>query len=236
MVKACDSDGSFGPVVSSDSCRAGFDFTLNFEETVLGLLPHILLLLSTPVRLAALWHRGNRTQRISLLGILKVVRFLCPYSVVSIHLCRQITTSLLTACNIVLLALVVELRSNWTSATLPLASFTFMSSLCILLLSPLEHARTVRPSHFLQFFLLVLLVCDAVRLRSIFLVRYPSAILATASIRLGLTGFLLILESWNKRSLLLSTSDKSLSPEETIGLFGERLFCYLNPIFRQGDF
>lgn len=101
-------------------------------------------------------------------------------------------------------------------------------------LSQLEHRRAVRPSHLLQFFLLVLFLCDAVRLRTLFLMDYPTSLVTPASIHTLLTGFLLLLESLDKRELFNSEGDRRLPPEETVGLFGKRLFWYLNALFKEG--
>lgn len=98
----------------------------------------------------------------------------------------------------------------------------------------MEHSRAVRPSHLLQFFLLVLLLCDAVRLRTLFLMDYPTSLVTPASIHTFLTGVLLLLESLDKRELFKSDGDRKLPPEETIGLFGKRFFWHLNDLFMQG--
>ena len=104
----------------------------------------------------------------------------------------------------------------------------------IVTLFRLEHSKAVRPSYLLQFFLLVLLLCDAVRLRTLFLMDYPTSLVTPASIHTFLTGLLLLLESLDKRELFNSDKDRKLPPEETIGLFGQRLFWYLNGLFREG--
>lgn len=114
------------------------------------------------------------------------------------------------------------------------ASLEFLGSLIIVTLSRLEHSRAVRPSHLLQFFLLVLLVCNGVRLRTLYLMDYPALLVVPASIHTFLTGLLLLLESLEKRELFFSDRDRRLPPEETIGLFGKRLFWYLNGLFRDG--
>lgn len=92
----------------------------------------------------------------------------------------------------------------------------------------------MRPSHLLQFFLLLLLLCDAVRLRTLFLMDYPTSIVTPASIHTFLTGSLLLLESLDKRELFRSDGDRKLPPEETMGLFGRRVFWYLNGLFKEG--
>jgi ATP-binding cassette subfamily C (CFTR/MRP) protein 1 len=84
----------------------------------------------------------------------------------------------------------------------------FVASLVIVVLSRLEHIKAVRPSHLLQFFLLVLLLCNAVRLRTLFLMEYSTSLVTSASIHTFLTG--------------------------SVGLFGKTLFWYLNGFFREG--
>lgn len=73
MSQVCGTDGSFGPAVGP--CRGGFDFTLTFEESVLGLLPQVILLLLAPIRLMTLRRRRERIAKNSHLGFLKLV---CP--------------------------------------------------------------------------------------------------------------------------------------------------------------
>lgn len=114
------------------------------------------------------------------------------------------------------------------------AALEFLSSLLIVTLSQLEHSRAVRPSQLLQSFLLILLLCDAVRLRTLFLMDYPASIVTTASIHTFLTGLLLLLESLDKRELFRSDGDRKLPPEETMGLFGKSVFWFLNGLFREG--
>ncbi|KAF1972843.1 P-loop containing nucleoside triphosphate hydrolase protein [Bimuria novae-zelandiae CBS 107.79] len=285
MSAACPSDGSFGPGVGS--CRGGFDFTLGFEDSILGVLPQAALLLLAPIRLATLRRRRDRVARRSHLGFLKTATgFAYIFS------------------SIILLAIWSEIDAFKTSLSVASAALESTSSLLILTLSRLEHSRAVRPSHLLQFFLLVLLLCDAVRLRTLFLMDYPASIVTPASIHTFLTGLLLLLESLDKRELFNSDGDRKLPegrgvstsgggsrdgaqascrsdlkgavvstktvgarvllearhahtfghrlrlclrlsqpmpmplyfrvPEETIGLFGKRLFWYLNGLFKEG--
>jgi hypothetical protein len=54
-------DNNFGPVVNS-ACRDGFDFTLLFEQAILGLVPAVAFLLVCPLRLRILVKRDVRTQ------------------------------------------------------------------------------------------------------------------------------------------------------------------------------
>ncbi|KAJ4289146.1 hypothetical protein N0V90_011488 [Kalmusia sp. IMI 367209] len=64
--------------------------------------------------------------------------------------------------------------------------------------------------------------------------KYPPSLVTPASIHTFLTGLLLLLESLDKRELFNSDGDRELPPEETTGLFGKRLFWYLNGLFKEG--
>ncbi|KAF2472940.1 putative ATP-binding cassette transporter [Lindgomyces ingoldianus] len=215
MSRVCQTDSSFGPGIGS--CRGGFDFTLVFEDSVLGLLPQAAFLLFAPIRLATLRRRRHKVAKNSHLGVLKLVATGC-YAISSI----------------LLLVIWAKIESYKTKLSILSASLEFLGSLVLVTLSRLEHTRAVRPSHLLQFFLLVLLLCDAVRLRTLFLVDYPSVLVTSASIHTFLTGLLLLLESLDKRELFYSDEDRTLPPEETVGLFGKRLFWYLNGLFKEG--
>ena len=64
-------DNTFGPYAKQ--CRGGFDFTLFFEETILSILPLVIILLITPARI---WYMIRRTNKVtgSQLFVLKSVR------------------------------------------------------------------------------------------------------------------------------------------------------------------
>ena len=64
-------DDVFGPVVKG--CRANFDFTLLFEQSILTIGPAALLLLFAPPRLIRLL-RSNRKTLSSRLRVYKTVR------------------------------------------------------------------------------------------------------------------------------------------------------------------
>ena len=71
MSRVCQSDASFGPGIGS--CRGGFDFSLTFEESILGIIPQAAILLLVPLRLATLQRRRDRVAKDSHLGFLKMV-------------------------------------------------------------------------------------------------------------------------------------------------------------------
>ena len=63
-------DDTFGPY--AHHCRGGFDFTLFFEESVLSILPLVLLLLVAPFRTSYLIRRTVKVNS-SIILTLKVV-------------------------------------------------------------------------------------------------------------------------------------------------------------------
>jgi hypothetical protein len=58
--------------IGTGSCRGGFDFSLLFEESILEILPIILMLIAIPVRL---WHLSQKRNKVvgSFLVLLKLV-------------------------------------------------------------------------------------------------------------------------------------------------------------------
>lgn len=215
MAKPCPLDGYFGPVIGS--CRGGFDFTLVFEESILGLAPQVLLLVLTPIRLFTLRRRRSKIAKDSHLGFLKLT-----------------TSTLYVISNIILLVLWAKMGIYRTNTSVASALFELLGSIAVVLLSRLEHTRAMRPSHLLQLFLLLMLMCDAVRLRTLFLMQYPTTLVVMASIKIVLTGFLLLLESLDKSPLIAPDQRSNLAPEDTIGLFSQKLFLHLNGLFRTG--
>ena len=72
-------DNSFGPAIDP-RCRDGFDFTLLFEQAILGLVPAVAFLLVCPLRLRLLVKRDVRTHP-HIMRLAKLVSNLTsPYS------------------------------------------------------------------------------------------------------------------------------------------------------------
>lgn len=53
-------DDAFGPAINEE-CRGGFDFTLLFEQSMLGILPAAIFLLAFPARFAYLARQEEKT-------------------------------------------------------------------------------------------------------------------------------------------------------------------------------
>ncbi len=73
---SCDIiDNTFGP--HAGTCRGGFDFTLLFEETILVILPVVIILMVAPFRIFYLLKRRTKVTT-SWLLISKLVSILPP--------------------------------------------------------------------------------------------------------------------------------------------------------------
>jgi ATP-binding cassette subfamily C (CFTR/MRP) protein 1 len=215
-MKPCPLDGTFGPTVGQ--CRGGFDFTLTFEESILGLAPQIILILLTPARFLTLRGRRVKLLKNSHLGFLKTV-----------------STILYVLSSLISVVLWKRHESYRTKTSVAFTIGQLLGAVAITLLSKVEHSRSMRPSHLLQFFLLIMLLCNAVRLRTLFLMQYSTTLVVTASIHTFLTGALLTLESLDKSPLLTSGHPSKRSPEETLGLFAKGFFWHLNGLFWTGE-
>ena len=64
-------DDTFGPHAAN--CRGDFDFTLQFEETILSILPLAILLIIAPLRIWYLFKRDRKVVQSPVLS-LKLVR------------------------------------------------------------------------------------------------------------------------------------------------------------------
>jgi ATP-binding cassette, subfamily C (CFTR/MRP), member 1 len=60
-------DDTFGP--HATNCRGGFDFTLQFEETILSLSPLAILLLIAPLRIFYLFKKEKKVDKSPLLAL-----------------------------------------------------------------------------------------------------------------------------------------------------------------------
>ncbi|PMD29625.1 hypothetical protein L207DRAFT_615485 [Hyaloscypha variabilis F] len=205
-------DNTFGPHASN--CRGGFDFTLLFEDTILSILPISLVLLVAPSRLYYLLRRQTKVTWSPLLP-LKLILY--------------------TVYEVLALCLVV----NWanpgvtkTQASVPSAVLTLVGYLALPILSYVEHVKSGRPSSLISGYLLVSLLCDMTRTRTLWL-RDEGKIASDFTAGVAVKFVLLLLEAVEKRRILLP-SYKSYPFEATSGIFSRCFFCWLSPLFRRG--
>lgn len=120
-----------------------------------------------------------------------------------------------------------------TKTSVPAAVFGLLVASVVSGLSFLEHSRSIRPSTLLQVYLLISLLLDAARARSLWLIgsygSIPSVFIAAVAVKLWIGFF----ECIEKRRLL-QEDYKSLTVESTSGIFNISVFWWLNRLLVTG--
>ncbi|ETS81268.1 hypothetical protein PFICI_06270 [Pestalotiopsis fici W106-1] len=209
-------DDSFGPSVSSQDCRGGFDLTLLFEESILAILPAAIFLLVTPFRASRL---VRQTRKLKLNAL---------------YAAKLLATAVYVGLQLTLLVLSSD-SSIRTHATIAAASLTFVSALMLAPLSHLEHGKSSRPSFLISFYLGFTAILDIARVRTQWFLPNNRSVAAVLTVSLIVKCLLLTLEEMGKRSLLPGTRSGNISLESTSGLFNRSTFWWLNSLLLQGS-
>lgn len=114
------------------------------------------------------------------------------------------------------------------------SALSLTSGLVLAALSHLEHAKTIRPSFLISFYLIITVILDAVRVRTQWLARQNQAIADSLTASLAIKCVLVVLEGVEKRSLLLGL-DRHFSRESTAGLISRSSFWWLNSLLVRGS-
>ncbi|KAI0531750.1 P-loop containing nucleoside triphosphate hydrolase protein [Xylaria digitata] len=202
-------------IICGDDCRGGgFDFTVQFEELVLAILPTAVFLLLTPFRALVLLRRRIIARRNSL------------------YVAKLVTIGAYVGLQ---LALVVqwaqpELRSSVSIASTVLS---LVSGLSLVLLSHLEHAKSIRPSFIIAFYLISTVLFDIARTRTQWLRKDADGVAATLTASLTVKIALLTLEAIEKRRLLVG-GYREYPRESTSGPLSRGFFLWLNSLLLSG--
>jgi ATP-binding cassette subfamily C (CFTR/MRP) protein 1 len=129
--------------------------------------------------------------------------------------------------------IVVSQSSFQTRASLASALLTLAAALGLCILSYFEHAKNIRPSSIINFYLLLTSTFDAAQLRTKWLRGGDTAENGLASAILAIKLLVLIHEATEKRRLVFAPYADP-SPEATSGLYSRGLFWWLNPLFQTG--
>jgi ATP-binding cassette, subfamily C (CFTR/MRP), member 1 len=113
------------------------------------------------------------------------------------------------------------------------SALSFVSGLSLALLSHLEHAKSIRPSFLINFYLLITVFFDAARVRTQWLARTDDGVASTLTASLVVKCAMLVLEAVEKRSLLLGL-DRQFSTESTSGMISRSSFWWLNSFLLSG--
>ncbi|KAK8017726.1 P-loop containing nucleoside triphosphate hydrolase [Apiospora rasikravindrae] len=209
-------DDAFGPVV--DECARTFDFTLLFEETILSILPSAVFLILGAIRLATLFTRKSRVGGVILRSI------------------KLLVIGVLLAFSVVLLALwaVSDDRSSQrTRATVPAAAISMVDCFAFMALSYMEHGKSLGPPLLMDTYLLISILFDIVRIRTLWMAGTSTAISALFTVTMGLKIGLLALEEVRK-DRWLGPEIKQCGNEITGGIFTRTLFSWVNRMLWRG--
>ncbi|EAA65334.1 hypothetical protein AN0015.2 [Aspergillus nidulans FGSC A4] len=206
--------------VHARSCRGGFDFTLLFEELALCILPIAFVITLSPIRIYTLLQTDSKVGP-SKRPILKTSGWLLWGA---LQFLQAIIWALPNARN--------------TRASIAASLLMGCGSLILCVLSYMEHFRNVRPSLLLELYLLVTLLFDVTRTRTLWLRDdndYNKLMAVIASFAVAVKVVLVVLEGWQKRAIL-KDKYRAYPPEALAGLANRVLFWWLNPLFFKGYF
>ncbi|KAH6646791.1 ABC transporter type 1, transmembrane domain-containing protein, partial [Truncatella angustata] len=209
-------DDTIGPGISTSNCRGGFDFTVLFEESFLIVAPASVLLILLPFRV---------------LNLARQPRLLPRNAIHSSKLIAVFLYSLLQLAVLVDVALYPQLQ---TRVSIPAAVLALAAGLGLLVISHLEHTRSIRPSFLITSFLIVTLLFDIVRARTQWLFHNHVASAGLLTVSVAITATMLVFEAWDKRCNFASLG-YSFSREGTSGLLSRASFWWLNPLLRHGS-
>ena len=210
-------DAFFGPTIGHE-CRGGFDFTILFEQSLI-MIPALLLLVASPVRLSQL----SKTPAVSYIGSGgRVLKWLKLVSIAGISILQLVTIALWA------------LRSGpplLDHVSIAAASVSFIASLATFIVSYMEHRRSPRPSVLLNSFLFISLLLDITILRSVWLsIFIETNLKAIYTASTAIRAIMLVLEAVERRSLLAG----EYPPEATSGLYGRAMFIWVTPLLMTG--
>ncbi|KAK4444931.1 ABC multidrug transporter [Podospora aff. communis PSN243] len=216
MPSDCAADNSFGPAVDLN-CH-GFDFTLLFEQSVLGILLALLFAIAAPARYAYLARRERKTIR----GPARLVKVVVALAHGGVQL------SLLILWNLE--------KQTQTRASVAYAVINLIVAIQVAGLIWAEDAKSVRPSSLISSYLFFTLLFDAAQAGTLWLrqstaTRNPLAAVLTAGITVK--AVLLLVEAREKRGYLRKEY-KHLPPESASGVINRSLLWWINRLFRKG--
>ncbi|KAJ1337861.1 ATP-binding cassette subfamily C (CFTR/MRP) member 1 [Microdochium nivale] len=213
---ACSNDLSLGPQVTG--CRDDFDFTIKFEQLFFSVLP------ASACILVAAWRGFSLRRKPVVIGGLRF------------QYAKLAAILLYTTFELALLFLAGLYPFALSSLAIAASVLRLSAALCMVLLSMLDHARSVRPSVVLSAYLFVTVLFDVVQARTLWLASITSTertYTAVFSTTLAIKVAVLVLEAQQKSNWAMGDM-KSRSPEETSGIYSIGVYFWLNKLFMLG--
>jgi hypothetical protein len=197
-----------------ERCRA-LDFTLFFEDLVLGCVPPAIFFLLVPF---ALYHTRRQPVRVHE----------APWIAIKLGILAA-----LLGLQMAYLVFRVQSSSLQTCATVPSGVLSLVSTASTAVLSCWQHRRSWRPSLLLGLYFPVVILCDVARARTLWLVSSSSPTVPSLfTAATFLTVLLLILEERRKKGV---ACDPNAPTRETkSGVWERTFFIWLLPVFRRG--
>jgi ATP-binding cassette, subfamily C (CFTR/MRP), member 1 len=132
----------------------------------------------------------------------------------------------------VLLVLFCVQDNVTTSATIPAAVVSVVTTTFILVLSAVHHTKSVRPSLLLSAFILLTALFDCARARTLWNVASEKSLPLIFTLALAVKVSILATE--NMRKHRSPRNDSKYAPEELAGLFGRTFFLWLLGLLIRG--
>lgn len=123
-----------------------------------------------------------------------------------------------------------------TKASIAANAVSVAGAVAFVLLAYAEHVYSVKPSFLLNIYLLLSLIFDTARARTLWLRDqndYNQMVAMAFSVAVGLKFVILLLEAAQKRGIL-RLEYQSYPPEATSGIFNRSFFLWLNSLFWAG--
>ncbi|KAK0739438.1 hypothetical protein B0T21DRAFT_142373 [Apiosordaria backusii] len=214
---SCIDDDSFGPSVQG--CRGDFDFTLKFEKIFFAIIPTAIFVALSLPRIAYLYRKPDIISGF----ILRSLKLTAIFIYGIFQLCQLVLSS--------------KKSQRLGSFFIPADALALASSICMLILSSLEHSKSPRPSIFLNAYLFIAILLDISQTRTIWLASKNNDEINYASIftvGVAVKALLVVLESQSKSRWILQWDKTAHSPEETTGVYGLGAYFWLNKLFLRG--
>ncbi|KAK6427646.1 hypothetical protein LTR95_015955, partial [Oleoguttula sp. CCFEE 5521] len=214
MACSPEADHSLGPRVNT-ACRA-FDFTLEFEDVVFGIVPAAIFLCCAVVNGAALIRRSKAAASRSWRLAVKMVAW---SAVVTAQLAFFIYRTKIT--------------QYQTRASIAADSMTLFASIAAGILSVLQYQRSLRPSNLLAIYLTISSTLGIARVRTLWLITPASQTAITYIVAFSFSVLALVLES-TKNASTRSINERKEATESYSGLWNRTVFLWLTHTFFTG--
>ncbi|KAJ6779367.1 hypothetical protein PWT90_04032 [Aphanocladium album] len=193
-----------------------FDFTLKFQDLVLGIVPGSCWMALTPIILFYYIKKPIYVRHSNILWLKMMLAATIA--------CLQVASA----------AVRWTLPDYRTDLTTPAGVLDILSALCLVVSLYFEHRRSIRPSAVLGLYVAVRFMIDGIRMRSYF-IRGGSSLGGLTATIFALRLILLCLQEVRKTNLLVDPNVRAVSgTEATSGLWSRSFLWFMVPLFRKG--